>query len=380
VLGGYENVEQGILNIHKRTKPDIIGICSTGVTEIKGDDVDGFIKLFRQKHAAFADYPLVYVSTPDFAGAFQDGWARTVQKMVETLVPPQIVAREPLRIAVLPGCHITPGDIEELREIFEDFGLAPWFLPDLSGSLDGHIPDDFTPTTLGGIGVEEIAQLGRAEWVVGIGAQMRDAVATLAGRTGAQSRLFERLCGLKPNDELFSFLSGISGRPVPAKYRRQRSQLVDAMLDGHFHTGGRRLALGAEPDLLYDIGSVLQEMGTEIVAAVTTTAAPVLEKFPADEVLIGDLEDLERRAKERRADLLITHAHGRQMAERLELPFFRIGLPIFDRLGAGHLITVGYKGTRNLIFNIANLIIAHNEAHHEPTPQTWRAAVAQEVV
>src|SRR5208283_6166535 len=38
VLGGYENVEQAILNIYNRTKPEIIGICSTGVTETKGDD------------------------------------------------------------------------------------------------------------------------------------------------------------------------------------------------------------------------------------------------------------------------------------------------------------------------------------------------------
>ena len=33
VLGGYDNVEQAILNIYNRTKPEIIGICSTGVTE-----------------------------------------------------------------------------------------------------------------------------------------------------------------------------------------------------------------------------------------------------------------------------------------------------------------------------------------------------------
>ena len=45
VLGGYENVEQAILNIYNRTKPEIIGICSTGVTETKGDDVEGYIKL-----------------------------------------------------------------------------------------------------------------------------------------------------------------------------------------------------------------------------------------------------------------------------------------------------------------------------------------------
>ncbi len=50
VLGGYENVEQAVVTIASRANPAIIGICSTGVTEIKGDDVDGFMKLIRQSH------------------------------------------------------------------------------------------------------------------------------------------------------------------------------------------------------------------------------------------------------------------------------------------------------------------------------------------
>jgi nitrogenase molybdenum-iron protein NifN len=380
VLGGYENVEQAILNIYKRTKPELIGICSTGVTEIKGDDVEGFIKLFRKNHPDFADYPLVYVSTPDFAGAFQDGWAKTVTRIIEALVPHGPAVRDQLRVNILPGCHITPGDIDALRDVFDDFGLIPAFLPDLSGSLDGHIPEDFTPTTLGGIGVEEIADMGCAGWTIAIGTQMRGAAEVLRNHTGVPVRLFERLCGLRPNDEFFAFLSEISGKPVPAKYRRQRSQLVDAMLDGHFHTGGRKLAIGAEPDLLFDIGSMLHEMGAEIVAAVSTTSSPVLEKFAADEVLIGDLEDLETRASARGADFLITHAHGRQMAARLGLPFFRIGLPIFDRLGAPHQVSIGYKGTRDLIFAVANLLMEHNEAHREATPDSWRETAQQEAL
>ncbi|MGE4482623.1 nitrogenase iron-molybdenum cofactor biosynthesis protein NifN [Acidocella sp.] len=380
VLGGYENVEQAILNIHKRTKPDLIGICSTGVTEIKGDDVVGFIKTFRQKHPEFADYPLVSVSTPDFSGAFQDGWEKTVAAIVKEMVSEERRAGDARRVNVLPGCHMTPGDIDELRQIFLDFGLEATFLPDLSGSLDGHIPEDFTPTTLGGVGMDEIRDMGRAGWTIAIGTQMRAAARALEEKTGVPFKLFERLCGLGPNDAFFAFLSDISGHEVPLKYRRQRSQLVDAMLDGHFHIGGRKLAMAAEPDLLYDFGSFLHEIGAKIVAAVTTTSSPVLEKMPVDEVLIGDLEDLETRASERGGDFLVSHAHGRQMAERMDLPFFRIGLPIFDRLGAGHLTTVGYKGGRDLIFAVSNMLIEHNEAHHEPTTESWRQPEEQEAV
>ncbi len=76
--------------------------------------------------------------------------------MVEVLVeaPKTSARRDSTRVNILPGCQLSPGDIEELRTIIEDFGLEPSFLPDLGGSLDGHIPDEFTPTTIGGIGVE----------------------------------------------------------------------------------------------------------------------------------------------------------------------------------------------------------------------------------
>jgi nitrogenase molybdenum-iron protein NifN len=367
VLGGFDNVEQAILNIANRAKPEFIGICTTGVAEIKGDDLRGFLKVIRANHPELGHIALVDVSTPDFEGAFQDGWAAAVTRMVEELVDaPTLETRLSRRVNILPGCHLTPGDIDELRDIVEAFSLDPFFLPDLSGSLDGHVPAEFTPTTLGGISLEHIGKMGSACWTVAIGEQMRGAAITLEHRTGVPYKLFDRLTGLGANDELMSFLSTISGVPVPRKYRRQRSQLVDAMLDGHFHFGGKKVAVAAEPDLLAALSHWLREMGCEIQAAVTTTGSPALEHIPAEEVVIGDLEDFESRAHG--ADLLVTHSHGRQAAERLGIPFFRIGIPVFDRLGAGHQVTVGYRGTRDLIFTVGNLFMADG---HEPTPETW---------
>jgi nitrogenase molybdenum-iron protein NifN len=374
VLGGFDNVEQAVLNIIKRTKPEIIGIASTGVTETKGDDVEGFIRLIRERHPELKDFPLVYVSTPDFKDAFQDGWAKAVTRLVEELVrkPANAARRDMQAVNVLPGAHLTPGDIEELRTIIEDFGLEPTFLPDIGGSLDGHIPDDFTPTTIGGVGVEEVAAMGNAAWTIAVGAQMRAAAEALETKAGVPYRLFERLCGLEASDDFIAFLTEISGRPAPAKYRRLRGQLVDAMLDGHFHIGGRKLAIGAEPDMLYDIGSALHDIGAHIEAAVTTTQSPVLEKLETEEVIIGDLEDLETLAKAKGCDLLVTHSHGRQAAERLKIPFHRMGIPMFDRIGAGHKVSVGYRGSRELIFEVANLLINHRETHHEVTTESWR--------
>ncbi|WP_226634580.1 nitrogenase iron-molybdenum cofactor biosynthesis protein NifN [Novosphingobium profundi] len=372
VLGGFENVEQAVLNIVEKTRPELIGICSTGVTEVKGDDLKGFVQQIRARHPELDGVEIVQCATPDFAGAFQDGWAKAVTAMIEEMVvSPEPAIRDPRRINVLPGCHVTPGDIDELRALFEDFGLVPTFLPDLSGSLDGHIPEDFTPTTLGGTGPEEVRAMALAGWTIAIGEQMRTAAEALEARAGVPFRLFERLTGLAPCDELMAFLSRISGKPVPVRYRRQRGQLVDAMLDAHFHIGGRKLAIGAEPDLLFALVSALGEVGGEVACAVTTTTSPILAQTPCAEVLLGDLEDLEAGANG--ADILITHSHGRQAAARLHIPHFRIGIPMFDTLGAAHLVTVGYRGTRDLLFAVGNMLMHHHQSH-APGPEDWRDA------
>ncbi|MEK6747672.1 MAG: nitrogenase iron-molybdenum cofactor biosynthesis protein NifN [Pseudomonadota bacterium] len=374
IMGGMENIEQALMNIHTRAKPEIIGIASTGLTETKGDDVDGYLKLIRVKHPELATLPIVYISTPDYKDAFQDGWAKAVRRIVETLVedkkfPMTMFNNNALGrgvVNVLPGAHLTPGDLDELREIIAAFGLSATFLPDLSGSLDGHIPDDFSPTTFGGTTLQQIRAMGDARMTLAIGEQMRDAAQALQDKTDVPYEVFDRLTGLEANDHFLSVLSNLSGVPVPVKYRRLRSQLVDAMLDGHFFFGRKKIALGAEPDLLWSVGAFLADMGCELAAVVTTTQSPMLEKMPCKEVLIGDLEDLEQCAQG--CDLLITHAHGRQMAQRTGIPFLRMGVPMFDRLGAAHRVMVGYRGTRDLVFEIGNLFLANA---HEASPESW---------
>lgn len=386
ILGGYENIEKALINIRQRAQPKVIAICSTGLTETKGDDVNGYLALVRQRQPSLDDTALVYVSTPDYVGAFEDGFGRAVTGLIEALVEPVggddgfcPVERVEDQVNLLPGGHLTPGDIDELKDIIAAFGLRAVVLPDVSGSLDGHIPPDWRGTTLGGTTLEDIRGMGRAIATLAVGEQMREAGTRLSERTGVPLHLFDRLTGLACNDRLMSTLSQLSGRPVPERLRRQRSQLLDAMLDGHFYTGKLKVAIGAEPDLLHAAGSLLHEMGAELVSCVTTTHSSVLAQLPVEQVLIGDLEDLEAAAQG--ADLLITHSHGRQAAERLGKPFLRLGFPIFDRIGNAHRVMVGYRGTRQFIFDVANLVLEHLPhagPQHWPLPEAAQR-VAQPV-
>jgi len=376
ILGGYENIEAALLNIRKRAAPRLIAICSTGLTETKGDDVDGFLATARQRHPELDDTAIVYVSTPDYVGAFEDGYKHAITAIVKSQVKPLPVDGE--QVTLLPGSHLSPGDIGELREIIEAFGLRAVVLPDISGSLDGHIPPDWRGTTLGGSTLEQIRSAGASAMTLGIGEQTREGAQALQAIADTPFDIFERLTGLAANDRFLLRLSQLSGKPVPAKYRRQRSQLLDAMLDGHFYTGGIKVAIGAEPDLLLALGGLLHEMGAELRCCISTTQSPAHALLPAEQVLLGDLEDLETAGAD--CDLLITHAHGRQAAERLGKPLLRVGFPVFDRIGNAHRVSVGYRGSMNLIFEIANLMIERIPHHHAGdwplTPEARRAAMS----
>jgi nitrogenase molybdenum-iron protein NifN len=169
--------------------------------------------------------------------------------------------------------------------------------------------------------------------------------------------VFDRLTGLEAFDTFVETLIGLSGRPAPERLRRDRNRLVDAMLDGHFYFTGRTVAVAAEPDQLIAVTHFLDEMGCRISAAVTTMKLPPAADVPCDRVVVGDLDDLERLASSGRCDLVVADAHAETTAASIGAPLYRMGFPVFDRLGAAHRVSVGYRGTQELLFNIGNMFI-----------------------
>jgi nitrogenase molybdenum-iron protein NifN len=132
------------------------------------------------------------------------------------------------------------------------------------------------------------------------------------------------------------------------------------MLDTHFYFSSKRVSLALEPDLLWSIVGFLQSMGAEIHNAVTTTRSPLLQELPIKDVTIGDLEDFEKLAIG--SDLLIGNSHVNTISKRLSIPLYRLGIPIYDRLGNGLFTKVGYRGTIELLFGMGNLFIEQEES------------------
>jgi nitrogenase molybdenum-iron protein NifN len=356
ILGGEERVEQAILTLVHTSKPEIIGLCSTGLVETRGDDMERFVKEIRQRHPELDYLPIVFVSTPDFKGTLQDGFAGAVESMVREI--PQKSSKQdacPTQITILVSSAFTPGDVQEIKEIVTSFGLEPIVVPDLSSVLDSHIEDSSSAITANGTTLAQLRSIGNSVFTLALGESMRGAAQILEKRFNIPYEVFSELTGLLAVDKFLQALADISGVSVPQKYHRQRRQLQYVMLENHFYFGCKRVSLALEPDLLWSTVSFLRSLGVQIHAAVTTTRFPLLEKLPIPSVTIGDLEDFEQLAVG--SDLLITNSHGVAIAQRLKIPLYRQGIPIFDRLDHSQFSKVGYRGTIQLLFDIGNLFL-----------------------
>ncbi|WP_020504896.1 nitrogenase iron-molybdenum cofactor biosynthesis protein NifN [Lamprocystis purpurea] len=372
IMGANENVVEGLRVLCEKSQPDLIGVPTTGLAETQGTDIHMAVREFRAKYPQYDAIPIVAVSTPDFTGCMESGFALAVRAIIDDLVPDAATAgtkpgRRRRQVNVLAGSALTPGDLEHLKELIESFGLRPVVLPDLSDSLDGHLPEEeFNPLTIGGALVNELATLGDAAATLVIGASMDAAADLLKARTGVPEHRFQHLMGLTAVDALVQTLIAISGNPVPERVERQRAQLQDAMLDCHFMLGLTRVAIAADADLLIGFSQFLAGVGAETVAVVAPATAPALEHVCCDRVAIGDLEDLESMAREREAEILIGSSHAVHTAQRLDIPLLRAGFPQYDRVGGYQRTWIGYQGARTALFDLANLLLTLERGEIHP--------------
>lgn len=375
VMGADENVVEALATISEKQHPAVIGLVTTGLSEAQGCHLSRAIKDFRNAHPEFADVAVVPVNSPDFSGCFETGFALAVKAIIETLVP-QDHSKKGLRarqVNVLCNANLTPGDLEFIVDSVESFGLRPLLIPELSGSLDGHLEDErYSPLTTGGLTIDELATAGQSIATLVVGESLVDPADTLQARTGVADYRFGMLMGLDAVDRWLMTLAEISGNPVGERWQHQRRQLQDAMLDAHFMLGDSRVAVAGDADLLLGFVTLLQSIGAHTVAAVVPARAASLSNAPLDSIQIGDLEDLEVAARAGEAQLILGNSHAFACAQRMGLPALRMGFPQYDYIGGFQRCWSGYRGSSQALFDMANLLTEHHQGI-----QPYRSIYAQ---
>ncbi len=340
VMGNDQKFTDTVMGFIEKNKPDLIGILTSGLSEVKGDDAAGVIKKIQDQSQACA---ILHIPTPDYEGGFEEGYAKTVAALLQLAVhnsPPPLPS--PLegegwvggQINVLAGSHLTPADLTELREIIESFGLKPVILPDIS-ALDGG-RQGFSALAVNGTAVAEVKGMGASEFTIAIGASMERAAMILKERFGIEYTVFESVSGLKWSEMFMETLSFLSGMQIPPKYGRQRRVLIDAMRDAHFYYGSKRICVALEKDSSIQVSQCLEEMGAEVMSVDGNS---------------GDLFSISGGF-----DLLIANSHAEDAARKIGAPLYQMGFPVYKVLGNNHKVYVGYRGTLLLINEIANLL------------------------
>ncbi|MGA8891676.1 MAG: bifunctional nitrogenase iron-molybdenum cofactor biosynthesis protein NifEN [Anaeromyxobacteraceae bacterium] len=356
IFGGWNNLKAGVTRVIEKFRPAVVGVMTSGLTETMGDDVRAALAQLRAERPDLDATPVVWASTPDYCGSLQEGYAAAVEALVTSLA--EGGERIPDQVNLLPGAHLTPADVEELTGIVEAFGFRAITIPDTANALDGHVDDVVSPLSTGGVTVDRIRLAGRSVATLYVGDSLARAARALQDRHGVPAFGTNAVTGLAEVDHLVATLSALSGRSVPETLRRARSRLLDAMVDSHYQFGGKKVALALEADALKAMTGFLAGMGCDVRVALSATRTPGLHDLPCADVRVGDLEDLEAAA--RGMDLLVANSNGRQAAAAAGVKaHLRAGYPVFDRLGAHARVWAGYRGTQNLVFEVANLLQAN---------------------
>jgi len=352
VMGSEENLTTAVQGIIEKNVPDIIGVVTTGLCEVKGDDVASVVRVL-EAHVVSKDLPIriVPVRAPDYDGGLETGYARAVEALLSIAVQG---SHAPVsgQINVLIGSHLTPADAGELRECIESFGLRPIMLPDLS-ALDGS-RKGFSPLAEGGTKVSDIRKMAGSVLTLAIGKSMEPAARMLKDCCGVEYRILESITGLEDSDRLVESLSQASGRPMPLRYERQRQVLIDGMRDAQPVYSNKRICLALEPDLAVQTSRWLAEMGASVDLVVVPTLSDAAGLIRASTVEIGGLASVSGKY-----DLLISNSHGTDAAKRVQAPLLQLGFPLIKVLGGCARATVGFRGTLAMINEVGNLMMKH---------------------
>jgi nitrogenase molybdenum-cofactor synthesis protein NifE len=365
VMGSEEKLARTIEGFVEKNRPALVGVLTTGLSEVKGDDVEAVVRSQESGVGSKAGKTrIIRIATPDYDGGLETGYARAVESIIgiaecgvrnaelpRTSPSPRgerIEARG--QINILAGSHLTPADAGELREIVGSFGMRAILLPDLS-ALDGS-RQGFSPLAAGGTTIEELNSMGSSVFTIALGTSMGPAARLLQQKFGIEYRVFDGCAGLAATDGLMELLGRIGNKPLPPRYERQRRVLVDAMRDAHFFFGGKKVCIALEPDLAAQTSKWIDEMRATVELAMIPTLSDAADRICAREVQIGDLFSITGEF-----DALIANSHAEGTAKRLNAPLYEMGFPVYKTIGYASKVTIGYRGTLAMIHELANLMM-----------------------
>lgn len=372
VFGGRKNLFISLENIMQKYEPVAIGVATTCLSETIGEDLNGYIKEFKSLNEG-RDLPyIIPVSTPSYNESHTEGYWKSVKAIVENITENKSIQNNKINVFI---SMLSPADIRELKRLLQLFKIDFTLLPDYSDSLDGGSWDSYCTLANGGTHIEDIKKCSNAKLSLELAGSVRDKLSPalfLDEKFDIEPRILNIPIGLEETDRFINLLQQISGEEIPDEIQLERERLLDLYIDSHKFVFGKNIALIGDEDSVISMTSLFLETGFNLSFIASTSQSGNLqnriEELYADheftETLFlerGDFgvieEEVTRISESNPFDLMISSSKGFKLSKKLDIPLFRYGFPIHDRVGSAHIKSIGYQGTLEIFEKIVNLIL-----------------------
>ena len=361
VFGGGANLKTAIKNVFSIYNPDIIAVHTTCLSETIGDDIPTFISQAQVPEGKI----VIHANTPSYQGSHVTGFSNMVKAMVKYLSVNNKTANNKLN--VIPG-FVNPGDMREMKRLIKAIGSEFIMFPDTSGVLDAPMTGKYEMYPKGGTTVQELIDTGNSCATLALGRfASSDGAYELEKKCKVPAKVLKTPIGIKATDDFLMAVSKLAGKPIPPELEEERGQVVDIMVDCHYHYHGKTAAIFGDPDIVTALTEFVLSLGMIPKYVLTGTPGEAFDKTikeMLDEAGIegkvkslGDLFTMHQWIKEEPVDLIMGTTYGKYIARAEDIPFVRIGFPILDRSVHSYLPVVGYKGAMRVIEMISNTLL-----------------------
>ncbi|QEN04599.1 nitrogenase molybdenum-iron protein subunit beta [Thiospirochaeta perfilievii] len=363
VFGGQSNLIQAFNNMFTVYDPDIIAVHTTCLSETIGDDVSQIAQKAIDDGKVPEGKYIVQASTPSYVGSHVTGFANMCTSIAKTF--PEVSEDKLNFVNILPG-WVEPSDMKELKRIMGIMHVPFVMFPDTSGVMDAPQTGKHNFFPKGGTKIPDLKRAGSAAYTFALGKFCsEDAGLALKKKCDVEFETFDIPLGLKATDRFLMKLSEVTGCPVPEELEDERGQLVDMITDMEQYLYGKKIAMYGDPDNLIPLTEFLVDIGMKPVHIVTGTPGKYFTEKMASLVPDANFKNgpqadmylMHQWIKNEPVDLLIGNSYGKYIAKDENIPFVRMGFPIYDRVGHSYFPLVGYRGALRLVEKILSVIM-----------------------
>lgn len=367
VFGGAANLKTSIKNVFAIYNPEIMAIHTTCLSETIGDDLPNILKQSEIPEGRH----VIHVNTPSYQGSHITGFSGMVKAMVSYLAQSD-GGEKKNQLNVIPG-FVNPGDMREIRRIVTELGVKTIMFPDTSNVLDSPLTNRYEMYPEGGATIAEIRDSANSSATIALGAfASNDAADLLQEKFGVTGIPLKLPIGLKATDDFIMAIKNWFGVTVPKSLTLERGQIVDMLIDTHFHYQGKKVAIFGDPDHVIALTELVLTMG--MVPRYILTGTPGKQFDVEIQKLLkeagiegsrvkaeGDLFELHQWIREEKVDLILGTTYGKYIARAEDIPLVRVGFPILDRAVHPLMPVVGYRGCLRLIEQISNALLERRD-------------------